>query len=83
MPSMASSPRTRTVSLSSPSRRQVVTPMRFGGAHCAWIEGHVMPVVWKRRHGAGWVFYSALGHVAAESDRPEMATILRRRPRGR
>jgi len=37
-----------------------------------------MPVVWKRRHGAGRVFYSALGHVAAEFDVPQMRTILRR-----
>ena len=27
-----------------------------------WIEGVVMPVVWKRRHGKGRVFYSSLGH---------------------
>jgi type 1 glutamine amidotransferase len=37
-----------------------------------------MPVVWKRRHGAGRVFYSALGHVAREFEVPEMATIFRR-----
>ena len=37
-----------------------------------------MPVVWKRRHGAGRVFYSALGHIAAEFDVPQMRTILRR-----
>ena len=35
-----------------------------------------MPVVWKRRHGEGRVFYSSLGHVAAEFDVPEMRTIL-------
>jgi type 1 glutamine amidotransferase len=43
-----------------------------------WIEGVVMPVVWKRRHGNGRVFYSFLGHVAKEFDVPEMRTILRR-----
>jgi len=37
-----------------------------------------MPVVWKRRHGQGRVFYSSLGHVAKEFDVPEMRTILRR-----
>jgi uncharacterized protein len=35
-------------------------------------------VVWKRRHGQGKVFYSALGHVAREFDAPEMSAILRR-----
>ena len=38
----------------------------------------LMPVVWKRRHGSGRVFYSSLGHVASEFDVPEMRTILRR-----
>ena len=37
----------------------------FSGEHAAWIEGVVMPVVWKRHHGAGRVFYSSLGHVAS------------------
>jgi len=57
---------------------EVLATTRFGGAHCEWIDGHVMPVVWKRRHGAGRVFYSALGHVADEFKVPEMATIFRR-----
>ncbi|PCJ83886.1 MAG: hypothetical protein COA52_18170 [Hyphomicrobiales bacterium] len=37
-----------------------------------------MPVVWKRAHGKGRVFYSALGHVAAEFENREMKTILQR-----
>jgi uncharacterized protein len=43
-----------------------------------WIEGVVMPVVWKHRYGKGRVFYSSLGHVAAEFAVPEMRTILQR-----
>jgi type 1 glutamine amidotransferase len=57
---------------------EVLATTRFNGDHAAWIDGHVMPVVWKRRHGAGRVFYSSLGHVAKEFEVPEMATILRR-----
>lgn len=57
---------------------EVLATTTFSGAHCGWIEGHTCPVVWKRRHGKGRVFYSALGHVAAEFDVPEMATILKR-----
>jgi uncharacterized protein len=50
----------------------------FSGAHAPWIEGVVMPVVWKHRYGKGRVFYSSLGHVAAEFAVPEMRTILQR-----
>lgn len=57
---------------------EVLATTTFSGAHAPWIEGVVMPVVWKRRHGQGRVFYSSLGHVAREFDVPEMRTILRR-----
>ena len=57
---------------------EVLATTTFTGRHCSWIEGVVMPVVWKRRYGAGCVFYSSLGHVAAEFEVPQMATILRR-----
>ncbi|MEP7240717.1 MAG: ThuA domain-containing protein [Devosia sp.] len=57
---------------------EVLATTQFTGAHDAWIDGVVMPVVWKKRFGQGRVFYSALGHSAAEFDNPTMATILRR-----
>jgi len=57
---------------------EVLATTTFNSAHCDWIGGHVIPVVWKRRYGRGRVFYSSLGHVAAEFAVPEMATILRR-----
>lgn len=57
---------------------EVLATTTFSGAHAAWIEGVVMPVVWKRRHGRGRVFYSSLGHVAQEFAVPEMREILRR-----
>lgn len=57
---------------------EVLATIRFAGTHCSWISGHVMPVVWKRWHGEGRVFYSALGHVASEFEVPEMAAIFRR-----
>jgi hypothetical protein len=37
-----------------------------------------MPVVWKRMFGSGRVFYSSLGHVAADFDVPEAKEIQRR-----
>jgi type 1 glutamine amidotransferase len=57
---------------------EVLATTTFSGAHAPWIEGVVMPVVWKRRHGEGRVFYSSLGHVAAEFQRPEMRSIFER-----
>ena len=57
---------------------QVLATTTFSGAHAPWTQGVVMPVVWKRQHGLGRVFYSALGHVAAEFQVPEMATLFER-----
>ena len=57
---------------------EVLATTTFNGEHAAWIDDVTMPVVWKRMHGKGRVFYSSLGHVAAEFQVPEMKTILRR-----
>jgi uncharacterized protein len=57
---------------------EVLATTTFSGEHASWTKGVVMPVVWKRRHGAGRVFYSSLGHQAKEFNVPEMRTILRR-----
>ena len=57
---------------------EVLATTTFSGEHASWIDGVVMPVVWKRRHGKGRVFYSSLGHKAEELTRPQVATILRR-----
>ena len=57
---------------------EVLATTRFTGEHAPWIDGVVMPVAWKRRHGKGRVFYSALGHVAKEFEVPQMRTMLKR-----
>lgn len=57
---------------------EVLATTTFSGEHAPWTKGVVMPVVWKRRHGAGRVFYSSLGHVASEFEVPQMRTIMRR-----
>jgi type 1 glutamine amidotransferase len=57
---------------------EVLATTTFTGEHAPWIDGVVMPVVWKRRYGKGRVFYSALGHLAREFEVPEMRTILQR-----
>jgi hypothetical protein len=57
---------------------EVLATTTFSGEHAEWVDGVVMPVVWKRRHGRGRVFYSSLGHIAREFEVPEMRTILTR-----
>jgi uncharacterized protein len=57
---------------------EVLATTTFGGDILPWIENTVMPVVWKRRWGAGKVFYCSLGHVAKDFDVPEAREIVRR-----
>ena len=57
---------------------EVLATTTFGGQYAPWIEGTVMPVVWKRRWGQGKIFYSSLGHVAKDFDVPEAKEIVRR-----
>ena len=57
---------------------EVLATTTFTGEHASWIDGVVMPVAWKRKHGEGRVFFSSLGHVASEFAVPQMKTILRR-----
>lgn len=57
---------------------EVLATTTFSGGHAWWIDGVVMPVVWKRKHGHGRVFYSSLGHVSKEFEVPQMRAIFRR-----
>lgn len=57
---------------------EVLATTTFSGQYAPWVQGTVMPVVWKRRWGAGKVFYCSLGHVAKDFDVPEAKEIVRR-----
>jgi uncharacterized protein len=58
---------------------EVLATTTFTGIKSApWVNGCVMPVVWKRQYGEGRVFYSSLGHVAADFQVPEALEIQRR-----
>jgi type 1 glutamine amidotransferase len=57
---------------------EVLATTTFGGDYSPWIAGTVMPVVWKRRYGAGRVFYCSLGHVARDFDVPEARELVKR-----
>lgn len=57
---------------------KVLATTTFSGEHVPWIEGNVIPVVWKRRWGRGRVFYSSLGHVVKDFEVPEARTLVER-----
>src|SRR5260370_31056175 len=42
---------------------EVLTTTTFTGEYTPWIDGCVMPVVWKKRWGKRRVFYSSLGQL--------------------
>lgn len=58
---------------------EVLATTTFDDDHDApWVAGCVMPVVWTRRHGAGKIFYTSLGHVEADFDVAEVTEIIQR-----
>jgi type 1 glutamine amidotransferase len=61
-----------------PGNEVLVTTTFEGRESAPWVNGTVMPVVWKRLWGKGRVFYSTLGHVASDFDVPQAREIQRR-----
>jgi len=57
---------------------KVLATTTFTGKIAPWIEGCVIPVVWKKYYGNGRVFYSSLGHVMADYKVPEALEIQKR-----
>ena len=57
---------------------KVLATTTFSGEYAPWIEGTVMPVVWKTRYGKGKVFYTSLGHVAKDFQVFEAQEIVKR-----
>jgi type 1 glutamine amidotransferase len=57
---------------------EVLATTTFETKTAPWTNGTVMPVVWKRRHGAGKVFYSSLGHNAQQVAVPQVRELTRR-----
>jgi uncharacterized protein len=57
---------------------KVLATTTFSGKNASWIEGCVIPVVWKKYYGNGRVFYSSLGHVMADFKVPEALEIQKR-----
>jgi hypothetical protein len=57
---------------------EVLATTTFETVSAPWVNGTIMPVVWKRKYGAGKVFYSSLGHNARQFDVPEVREITKR-----
>ncbi|MFC2089374.1 ThuA domain-containing protein [Bacteroidota bacterium] len=56
----------------------VLVTTTFNGDHAYWVDGAVMPVVWKKTYGKGRVFYNSLGHVAADFEVPQALEMMKR-----
>lgn len=56
----------------------VLVTTTFNGDHAPWIDGCIMPVVWKKYYGKGRVFYSALGHVIGDFEVPQALEMQKR-----
>jgi type 1 glutamine amidotransferase len=57
---------------------KVLATTTFNGDNAFWIDGNVIPVVWKKAYGKGRVFYSSLGHVSDDFKVPEALEIQKR-----
>ena len=57
---------------------EVLATTRFDASEASWVNGCVMPVVWKRMWGKGRVFYSSLGHKVVDFETVEAREIQRR-----
>jgi uncharacterized protein len=61
-----------------PSNIVLATTTFPGTDDAPWTKGCVMPVVWKRTYGEGKIFYTALGHDAADFDVPQIPELILR-----
>lgn len=57
---------------------KVLATTTFSDKAASWIGGNVIPVAWKKMYGNGRVFYSSLGHVAADYKVPQVIEIQKR-----
>ncbi len=57
---------------------EVLCTSTFHNATMPWIDGVVMPVVYKRSWGDGKIFYASYGHTYQDFEVPEAREILRR-----
>lgn len=59
-----------------PSNEVLATTIFAANEEAPWIEGCVMPVVWKRTFGRGRVFYCSVGHDHEDLEIPQVQELL-------
>jgi type 1 glutamine amidotransferase len=57
---------------------EVLATTTFQTSSAPWVNGTIMPVVWKRAYGEGRVFYQSIGHSVMELQVKEVREITRR-----
>lgn len=58
---------------------KVLATTTFNGDHDSWINGSIMPVIWKKMYSKGRIFYTSLGHnLAHVIDSPNGIEIVKR-----
>jgi type 1 glutamine amidotransferase len=57
---------------------EVLATTTFQTKEAPWVNGTIMPVVWKRKYGQGRVFYQSIGHGPEELAIPEVREITKR-----
>jgi type 1 glutamine amidotransferase len=57
---------------------EVLATTTFQTTSAPWVNGTIMPVVWKRAYGHGRVFYQSIGHSPKELQVAEVREITRR-----
>ena len=57
---------------------EVLATTTFSGDHLWWIEGTVVPVIWKRRWDKGRIFYCSIGHHLEDLKVPDVTEIVKR-----
>ncbi len=57
---------------------EVLATTTFQNTEFEWINGTVMPSVWKRKYGKGNVFYASFGHQASDFEIPQAKEIVKR-----
>ena len=57
---------------------EVLATTTFSGDHLWWIEGTVVPVIWKRRWDKGRIFYCSIGHRLEDLKVPDVTEIVKR-----
>lgn len=57
---------------------EVLATTTFKNTGLPWIDGTVMPCVWKRMYGKGKVFYASFGHQVSDFEIPQAREIVKR-----